>query len=60
MTETAKQARRAYKREWARKNPDKVKRHQETFWSKKAAELNCTTEPAADAKEQEQPQEGKA
>lgn len=40
-TETAKRAaemRRAYKREWNRKNPDKVKAAQERYWNKKAQE----------------------
>jgi len=39
MNEKAKQIRRAYKREWNRKNRDKVKAAQERYWSKKAAEL---------------------
>lgn len=52
MTEEAKQARRAYKREWARNNPDKVKKYQEKFWNKKAAELN--TQPNFDKQGQEQ------
>lgn len=38
MTEQAKAARRAYKRQWAKKNPDKVKAAQERYWTKKAAE----------------------
>ena len=38
MTEQAKEARKAYKREWARKNPDKVKAAQERYWNKKAVE----------------------
>lgn len=36
MTEQAKAARREYKREWARKNPDKVKAAQERYWNKRA------------------------
>lgn len=35
----AAEARRAYKREWARKNPDKVKAAQERYWKKKAAQM---------------------
>lgn len=31
-------ARRAYKREWARKNPDKIRAQQERYWQKKAAQ----------------------
>lgn len=36
MTEEAKAARRAYKREWARRNPDKVKAIQDRYWQRKA------------------------
>ncbi len=38
MNEAAKEARRAYRREWQRKNPDKVRAYQERYWSRKAAE----------------------
>lgn len=37
MTEQAKEARRAYKREWNRKNRDKVKAAQARYWDRKAA-----------------------
>ena len=37
MNEKALEARRAYKRQWAKNNPDKVKAQQERYWSKKAA-----------------------
>lgn len=37
MSEQAKAARRAYKAEWARKNPDKVRAQQERYWAKRAA-----------------------
>lgn len=36
MTEQAKEARRAYKRAWNKRNPDKVKDYQERYWNKKA------------------------
>lgn len=36
MTDKAKEARRQYKREWNRRNPDKVKAAQERYWTKKA------------------------
>lgn len=39
MTETAKQARRAYRKEWAKRNPDKVKVYQERYWQRKAEKL---------------------
>ena len=48
MNEKALEARRAYKREWNRKNKDKVKAAQERYWNKKAAataEETQTDEP---------------
>lgn len=47
MTEQAAAARRAYKREWARKNPEKVKQYQQNYWSRKAAET-AAAETTAD------------
>lgn len=41
MTEKAKEARRAYQREWARKNPDKVKAQQERYWTRKAEQAEA-------------------
>lgn len=38
MTAEALEARRAYKREWAKKHPEKIKEYQERFWNKKANE----------------------
>lgn len=46
MNEKAAAARRAYKRKWAKKNPDKVKAQQERYWTKKAAEAE--REPATE------------
>ena len=37
MTEQAKAARRAYKKEWQRKHPEKVKEYAARYWEKKAA-----------------------
>jgi hypothetical protein len=37
MTEEAKAARRAYKREWQRNNPELVRAQQERYWTKRAA-----------------------
>lgn len=39
MTKEAQEARRAYRREWARKNPDKVKAQQERHWQRVAEAL---------------------
>lgn len=36
MNEKALAARRAYKREWNRRNPDKVRAAQERYWNRKA------------------------
>lgn len=44
----AAEARRAFRREWARKNPDKVKAAQQRYWEKKAKEMQ---EAAADQQE---------
>lgn len=37
MTEAAKEARRKYKREWNRNHPEAVRRHQMTYWARRAA-----------------------
>lgn len=42
LNEYALEARRAYKREWARKNPDKVKAQQERYWTRKAQSAEAT------------------
>ena len=44
MTEQALAARRAYRRKWAKKNPDKVKAQQERYWTKKAAQAAAEQE----------------
>lgn len=36
MTEKAKEARRAYKREWNQRNREKVKAAQARYWERKA------------------------
>lgn len=49
MDEKAREARRAYKREWNRRNRDKVKAAQERYWSRRAEaaqERQHTDEPA--------------
>lgn len=53
MTEQANEARRAYKRQWAKNNPEKIRAQQERYWAKRAAEANA---PARKATPQ-QPQE---
>ena len=37
MSERGLEARRAYKREWARRNPDKIREQQRRYWERKAA-----------------------
>lgn len=46
MNEAAKAARRAYIREWQRKNKDKVRATQERYWTRKAQELEQRSEDA--------------
>lgn len=41
---TAEQARRIYMNEWKKKNRDKVKKHNETFWAKRAAKMMTEAE----------------
>lgn len=41
MTNEAAAARRAYKREWARNNPEKIRAQQERYWAKKAEQVNA-------------------
>jgi len=52
MTEKALAARRAYKRRWAKENPDKIRAQQERFWSKKAEQAEAAaalkTDPETD------------
>ena len=48
LTEQALEARRAYRREWAARNKDKVKAAQERHWEKVAA-------MAGNKKQQEEP-----
>ena len=38
LSKEARQARNEYMREWRRKNKDKIKKHQENYWEKKAKE----------------------
>lgn len=47
MTEQAKEARRAYKREWQRTHPDLVRQQQRRYWEKKAAAAAQEREPAS-------------
>jgi len=37
VNEKAVEARRAYKRQWAKNNRDKVRAQQERYWARKAA-----------------------
>lgn len=39
MTDAAKEARRAYRRQWNANNKDKVRAHQERYWQRKAEQL---------------------
>ena len=39
MSEQAREAQREYNREWARKNPEKVKAKNQKYWERRAARL---------------------
>ncbi len=48
MDKAAKEARNAYKREWARNNPEKVKAAQERYWTRKAEEREQAAKQTAE------------
>jgi len=39
MSEKAKELRRQYQREWRKRNPDKVKKHQKRYWERQAERI---------------------
>ena len=39
LSETAAEVRKKYFRDWRAKNKDKVKKHNQNYWERKAAEL---------------------
>ena len=41
MTETKKESRRAYYKEWRKKNPDKVREKNSKYWAKNADRINA-------------------
>lgn len=45
MTEQAKEARRAYRREWNRKNKDKVRAAQNRYWERRAQAQRAQAQP---------------
>ena len=47
MTDAAKEARKAYKREWNKKNKDKCKEYAARYWAKKAEQQAASKKPAA-------------
>ena len=44
MSEQAREARRAYKREWNRRNKDKVKAANERYWNRKAEAMTAAAQ----------------
>ena len=54
LTKEAQEARRAYKREWNRRNRDKVKAAQERYWERIAAQAG---EQQGEAQQEEQAEE---
>ena len=43
IAEAAKEAERAYHREWRKNNPEKVKANRKRYWEKKAAAMKAAT-----------------
>lgn len=58
MTEEAIQARRDYKRRWAREHPEKTKEYQRRYWQKKGQKAAAAREPAP-AQLEQAPTQGK-
>ena len=54
LSDEAKAARRAYKRQWAQKNPDKVQAQQKRYWERQALKIRQEP-PAGNAKEVKTP-----
>lgn len=48
MTEQARAARRAYKKEWNRKNRDKVAAAQRRYWERKAQAMQAAQDQQTD------------
>lgn len=48
MDKSALEARREYKRQWAKKNPDKIRAQQQRYWQKRAAKAAGETPPGKD------------
>lgn len=46
LSEQAIAARREYKKEWARNNPEKVRAQQERYWQKRAMQQAKEKQPA--------------
>lgn len=46
ISEAALEARRAYQREWRRKNPDKVRAQADRYWERKATAAKVVEEKA--------------
>ncbi len=44
MSEATREARNAYKRKWAKDNPEKVKAATRRYWEKKAQEVTAIAE----------------
>ena len=60
VTEESKEARRAYKREWARKNPEKVRAAQDRYWARRAAEQAAKEKNGESLLDQGDPQNGES
>lgn len=54
MNEKAKEARRAYKREWNRRNRDKVRAAQARYWERKAAAAGAAQDQQIDEPAQQE------
>ena len=53
MTKAAQEARREYLREWRRSHKDNVKRHNQTYWEKKAREAAAAAQASGNDPEEQ-------
>ena len=49
MTEEAREAQRAYARDWIKRNPEKKRGQNERYWARKAEKMRQEKEAAAEA-----------
>lgn len=60
MNEAAKEARRAYKRAWNKAHPDKVRKYQADYWTRKAEQAAAAAKDLTACGQEDAEQEAQA